>query len=452
MPQICVPVAILLKPITPEIYIKKGVVYGTPWDAPDLRTCCHFAQTNHPRNLHKKRVLFMAPPGMPQIRVPVAILLKTITPEIYITKGVVYGTPWDAPDLRTCCHFAQTNPPRNLHKKRVLFMAPPGMPQICVPIAILLKTITPEIYIKKGVVYGTPWDAPDLRTCCHFAQTNHPRNLHKKRVLFMAPPGMPQICVPIAILLKTITPEIYIKKGVVYGTPWDAPDLRTCCHFAQTNHPRNLHKKRVLFMAPPGMPQIRVPVAILLKTITPEIYITKGVVYGTPWDAPDLRTCCHFAQTNPPRNLHKKKVLFMAPPGMPQICVPVAMLLKTITPEIYIKNGVVDGTPWDAPDQRTCCHFAQNNHPRNLHKKGCRLRHPLGCPRSAYLLPFCSKQSPPKFTQKRVSFTAPLGMPQISVPVAILLKTITPEIYTKKGVVYGTPWDAPDQRTCCHFA
>src|ERR1700738_3569591 len=137
---------------------------------------------------------------------------------------------------------------------------------------------------------------------------------------------------------------------------------------------------------------------------------------------------------------------------MPQICVPVAILLKTITPEIYIKKGVVYGTTWDAPDMRTCCHFAQNNHPRNLHKKGCRLRHPLGCPRSAYLLPFCSKQSPPKFTQKRVSFTAPLGMPQISVPVAILLKTITPEIYTKKGVVYGTPWDAPDQRTCCHFA
>src|ERR1700738_4350536 len=84
----------------------------------------------------------------------------------------------------------------------------------------------------------------------------------------------------------------------------------------------------------------------------------------------------------------------MAPPGMPQICVPVAILLKTITPEIYIKKG--------------CC-----------------LWHPLGCPRFAYLLSFCSKQSPPKFTQKKVWFTAPPGMPQISVHVAILLKTCT---------------------------
>jgi hypothetical protein len=75
------------------------------------------------------------------------------------------------------------------------------MPQISVPVAILLKTITPEIYTKKGVVYGTPWDAPDQHTCCHFAQNNHSQNLH--------------------------------KKGVVYGTPWDAPDQRTCCNFAQ---------------------------------------------------------------------------------------------------------------------------------------------------------------------------------------------------------------------------
>src|ERR1700738_3660539 len=382
MPQICVPVAILLKTITPEIYIKKGVVYGTPWDAPDLRTCCHFAQTNHPRNLHKKRVLFMAPPGMPQICVPIAILLKTITPEIYIKKGVVYGTPWDAPDLRTCCHFAQTNHPRNLHKKRVLFMAPPGMPQIRVPVAILLKTITPEIYITKGVVYGTPWDAPDLRTCCHFAQTNPPRNLHKKRVLFMAPPGMPQICVPVAILLKTITPEIYIKKGVVYGTPWDAPDLRTCCHFAQTNHPRNLHKKRVLFMAPPGMPQISVPLAILLKPITPEIYIKKGCCLWHPLGCPKFAYLLPFCSKQSPPKFTSQRASFTAPPGMPQICVPVAILLKPIPPEIYIKKG--------------CC-----------------LWHPLGCPRSAYLLPFCLKQSPPKFTQKRVSFTAPPGMPQI---------------------------------------
>jgi hypothetical protein len=109
------------------------------------------------------------------------------------------------------------------------------MPQISVPVVILLKTITHKIYTKKGCRLWNPLVAPDQRTCCHFAQNNYPRNLHKK-VSFMTPLGMPQINVPVAILLKTITHEIYTKKDVVYGTPWDAPDQRKCCHFAQNMH------------------------------------------------------------------------------------------------------------------------------------------------------------------------------------------------------------------------
>ena len=66
------------------------------------------------------------------------------------------------------------------------------MPQISVPVAILLKSITPKIYKEKGTVYGTHWDA--------------------------------RINVPVAILLRTITSKIYTKIGAVYGTHWDAPD------------------------------------------------------------------------------------------------------------------------------------------------------------------------------------------------------------------------------------
>ena len=135
------------------------------------------------------------------------------------------------------------------------------------------------------------------------------------------------------------------------------------------------------FTAPTGMSQISVPVAICLDPSHPK-----------------------FTQ---------KRVPFTAPSGMPQISVPVAILLRTITSKIYTKRG-------------------------------CRLWHPLGCPRLMYLLPFCLEPSHPKFTQKWVPFTAPTGMPQINVPVAILLRTITSKIYTKIGAIYGTHWDAPD--------
>jgi hypothetical protein len=124
------------------------------------------------------------------------------------------------------------NPARLAHKpgwlinpkftqKKVSLTAPPGMPQ----------------HLQA--------QSPNLRICCHFAQNNHPRNLHKKRVSFTAPPGMPQISVPVAIFLKQSPPKFTQKNGVVYGTPWDAPDQRTCCHFAQNMYKsEGIQKKR----------------------------------------------------------------------------------------------------------------------------------------------------------------------------------------------------------------
>ncbi len=66
---------------------------------------------------------------------------------------------------------------------------------------------------KWSAVNGNPLDAPNLRTCCHFAHNNQTQNVKINEVPLTAPPRMPQNYVHVVILLKTMRPKIRQEMG-----------------------------------------------------------------------------------------------------------------------------------------------------------------------------------------------------------------------------------------------
>jgi hypothetical protein len=49
-----------LEPSHPKCALKEGVVYGTHWDAPDQRTCCHLESSTmyKSKGIQKKKVQY----------------------------------------------------------------------------------------------------------------------------------------------------------------------------------------------------------------------------------------------------------------------------------------------------------------------------------------------------------------------------------------------------------